>query len=95
MPVLNKRYQYIAGIDRNPTDYEYDEVICNGTTAAQKAVEYLVQLGHSNIAYIGDCTYESRYTGYYQTLLNHKIPLNYANVHQTGQTEKEGFHGYA
>ena len=91
MPVLNKRYQYIAGIDRNPTDYEYDEVICNGTTAAQKAVEYLVQLGHSNIAYIGDCTYESRYTGYYQTLLNHKIPLNYANVHQTGQTEKEGF----
>ena len=73
------------------SSWAYDEVICNGTTAAQKAVEYLVKLGHNNIAYIGDCTYESRYTGYYQTLLNHKIPLNYTNVHQTGQTEKEGF----
>jgi len=91
IPVLKKRYNYIAGIDRNPTDYEYDEVICNGITAARKAVEYLVKLGHNNIAYIGDCTFESRYTGYYQTLLDHKIPLNYANVHQTGQTEKEGF----
>jgi len=91
IPVLNKRYKYIAGIDRNPTDYEYDEVICNGITAAQKAVEYLIKLGHNNIAYIGDCTFESRYTGYYQTLLNHKIPLNYSNVHHTGQTEKEGF----
>ncbi len=91
MPVLKKRYAYISGIDRNPTDYEYDEVICNGITAARKAVEYLVKLGHNNIAYIGDCTFESRYTGYYQTLLDHKIPLNYANVHQTGQTEKEGF----
>lgn len=91
IPLLKKRYSYIAGIDRNPTDYEYDEVICNGITAAQKAVSYLIKLGHNNIAYIGDCTFESRYTGYYQTLLAHKISLNYANVHQTGQTEKEGF----
>lgn len=91
IPVLKKRYSYITGIDRNPTDYEYDEVICNGITAAQKAVDYLIKLGHNNIAYIGDCTFESRYTGYYQALLAHKIPLNYANVHQTGQTEKEGF----
>lgn len=91
IPILNKRYSYIVGIDRNPTDYKYDEVICNGTTAAQKAVEYLIKLGHNNIAYIGDCTFESRYTGFYQTLLNHKIPLSYANVRQTNQTEKEGF----
>lgn len=91
IPVLKKRYHYIAGIDRNPTDYEYDEVICNGVTAARKAVEYLIKLGHNNIAYIGDCTFESRYTGYYQTLLDYKIPLDYSNVHQTGQTEKEGF----
>lgn len=89
--ILRKRYAYIVGIDRNPTDYEYDEVICNGDVAARIAVEYLISLGHTGIAYIGDCTYESRYTGYYQTLLNHKIPLRYNNVHQTGQTEQEGF----
>ncbi len=71
---LKRRYSCIVGIDRNPTEYEYDEVICNGATAAEKAVEYLILLGHKNIAYIGDCTYESRYIGYYQALLNHKIP---------------------
>ncbi len=89
--VLRKRYAYIVGIDRNPTEYEYDEVICNGAVAASMAVEYLISLGHSNIAYIGDCNYESRYIGYYQALLNHKIPLRYNNVYQTNQTEQEGF----
>lgn len=90
IPVLNKRYNYIAGIDRNPTEYEYDEIICNGATAAKKAVEHLISLGHTNIAYIGDCSYESRYIGYYQTLLNHHIPLNHTNVYPTNQTFSEG-----
>lgn len=92
IPILRRRYSCMAGIDRNPTDYEYDEVICNGTTAAGKAVEYLISLGHKNIAYIGDCTYEARYIGYCQALLNHKLPLNHANIHPTNQTEEEGFH---
>ncbi len=91
IPVLKKRYAHIIGIDRNPTDYEYDEVVCNGTTAAEKAMEYLISLGHKSIAYIGDCTYEARYIGYYQVLLNHKIPLNYENIHPTNQTLEEGF----
>lgn len=88
---LKRRYSCIVGIDRNPTDYEYDEVICNGATAAEKAVEYLISLGHRDIAYVGDCTYESRYIGYYQALLTHKIPLNYDNIYPTDQTAKEGF----
>lgn len=89
--ILSRRYAHIVGIDRNLTDYVYDEVICNGAAAANIAVEYLISLGHTSIAYIGDCNYESRYTGYYQALFNHKIPLRYSNVHQTGQTEQEGF----
>lgn len=91
IPILKKRYRCIAGIDRNPTEYEYDEVVCNGTTAAEKAVEYLLSLGHTNIAYIGDCTYESRYIGYYQTLVNHRILLNHSNVHPTDQTKETGY----
>ncbi len=91
IPILKKRYVYIAGIDRNPTDYAYDEVICSGTTAAEKAVNHLIELGHRNIAYIGDCTYEARYIGYYQTLLHHKLPLSHTNVHPTKQTTDEGY----
>ncbi len=92
IPILRKRYAHMAGIDRNPTDYAYDEVICSGTTAAEKAVNHLISLGHKNIAYIGDCTYEARYIGYYQTLLHHKLPLSHTNVHPTKQTKKEGYH---
>ncbi|MCM1246507.1 MAG: LacI family transcriptional regulator [Roseburia sp.] len=91
VPLLKKRYDYIAGIDRNPTDYEYDEVVCSGLAAAEKAVEYLISLGHKNIAYIGDCTYEARYIGYYQALLNHKIPIDYVNIHPSDQTMEQGF----
>lgn len=87
---IKKRYSYIAGIDRNPTNYEYDEVICSGESAAKTAVEYLISLGHKKIAYIGDCTYESRYIGYYQALLDHQIPLDYDFVHPSTQTESEG-----
>ena len=91
IPALRKRYDCLAGIDRNPTDYLYDEVFCNGAVAAAKAVEHLIFLGHQRIAYIGDCTYESRYNGYYQALLNHKIPLNYQNIYPSSQTMEEGF----
>lgn len=88
--VLKRRYRYIAGIDRNPTDYEFDEVVCNGATAAEIAMEHLISLGHRDIAYIGDCTYESRYIGYYQTLLKHRISLNHSNIYPTNQTMQQG-----
>ena len=91
IPALRKRYACMVGIDRNPTDYLYDEVFCDGGTAAVKAVEYLISLGHRHIAYIGDCNFESRYIGYYQALLAHKIPLNYQDIYPSRQTLQEGY----
>lgn len=91
LPLLKKRYAHIVGIDRNPTEYEYDEVICNGMIAAEMAVEHLISLGHRDIAYIGDCTYETRYIGYYQALIRHKLPLNYTRIYPTDQSREEGF----
>ncbi len=92
IPLLQKRYPCMVGIDRNPTDHLYDEIFCDGATATEQAIEYLISLGHKNIAYIGDCNYESRYVGYYQTLLNHKFPLNYDNIYPTDQTKQEACH---
>lgn len=90
IPILEKRYPYIVGIDRNPTDYIYDEVVCEGIIAAEMAVEHLISKGHREIAYIGDCSYESRYVGYYETLLRHRIGLRNEFVFQTRQTRQEG-----
>lgn len=43
---LQNHYHNIVGIDRNPTNFDYDEVICSGTTAAVTAMNYLISLGH-------------------------------------------------
>lgn len=66
----------LVGIWRNPTDFEIDEVVSNGEKAALTAMEYLMGLGHKQIAYIGDCTNESRYVGYCKALMHHNLPLD-------------------
>ncbi len=90
IPFLKSQYQALVGIDRNPTNFDYDEVICNGTDAAATAMDYLISLGHKKIAYIGDCSYEARYIGYYQSLISHKLPLDHGNIYPTSQTREEG-----
>ncbi len=90
LPFLKKQYQNLVGIDRNPTSFDYDEVFCDGSQAAEMAMDYLISLGHRRIAYIGDCSYEARYIGYHQSLMAHKLPLDYSNVYPTSQTRQEG-----
>lgn len=82
----------IVGVDRNPTDYKMDEIICNGKTAAVKAMEYLLSLGHRKIGYIGDCSFETRYVGYCETLIQQNIPINYHYICSTDQTYESGYH---
>lgn len=87
---IKKYTRNVVGIDRNPTDYKMDEIICNGKTAAAMAMEYLLSLGHQKIGYIGDCSSESRYIGYCETLISRSIPLNYDFICSTDQTFETG-----
>ena len=91
---LHRRYQAVVAVDRNPTEYKMDEIVCDGAKAAKIVVEYLYELGHRSIGYIGDCNTEARFVGYYESLLSHKLALNYDNIVSTGQTREEGFHAY-
>lgn len=92
-PALLKKIQAqnknIVGIWRNPMNFNIDEVICDGKKAAELALDYLLSLGHRRIAYIGDCSYESRYVGYCDTLFRNNIPLDYNLIKQTNQTHEE------
>ena len=45
-PLQNHYHNIVWNFDRNPTDFAYDEVICNGTNAAITAMNYLISLGH-------------------------------------------------
>ncbi len=80
----------VVGIWRNSVDFKVDEVICDGRKAADRAMEHLISLGHKNIAYIGDCSYESRYVGYCNALIRHNIPMNYDWIKHTNQSKSQG-----
>lgn len=88
---LQQKYKSIVSVNRNSTNYEVDEVLCNGKDVAAMAVEYLVQLGHKRIGYVGDCHNEARYQGFLEALHKYKLDLEEAYVIETNQTEAEGF----
>lgn len=84
-------YKSIVSVNRNSTNYMVDEVICDGRRIASMAVEYLIQLGHRKIGYVGDCHNESRYKGYQDTLFKYSIDLDINYVIETEHTEAEGY----
>ena len=87
---IQKITKNIIAIDRNPTAFEIDEVVCDGKEAAVLAMEYLISKGHEKIGYIGDCSYEARYVGYCDSLIRHKLPLDYSAIRPTDQTSRSG-----
>lgn len=80
----------LVGIWRNMQNYSIDEIVCDGKKAAAAAMEYLISLGHKKIAYIGDCSYESRYVGYCEALIGRGLPIDYKVIIPTNQTQQEG-----
>lgn len=89
---LNKKYKCVVSVNRNSTNYEVDEVLCDGRKVASMAVEYLISLGHRNIGYVGECYNEARYAGFLETMRKHEIEPDPSMIIQTHQTETEGFH---
>ncbi len=86
---ITKQNRNVVGIWRNSMDFDVDEVLCDGEAAARMAMDYLLSLGHEKIAYIGDCSYESRYVGYCNALIGNHISMNYPLIKETNQTAKE------
>lgn len=88
---LDQRYRSVVSVNRNSTNYEVDEVLCDGKKIAGIAVEHLISLGHCNIGYVGRCHNEDRYEGYIDTLKSHKLEIVPEYVIETDQTEEEGY----
>lgn len=88
---LKKRFKYLVSVNRNSTNYEVDEVLCDGAKIARTAIEYLISLGHKNIGYIGSCHNESRYKGFLETMEKHGLDYDETYVIETKQTEIEGY----
>ncbi|MBQ4232026.1 MAG: LacI family DNA-binding transcriptional regulator [Lachnospiraceae bacterium] len=88
---LHKRYNNIVSVNRNSTNHEIDEVICDGQKIATIATEYLTTLGHTRIGYIGACHNEARYKGFINVLQKHELDIDPEYITETNQTEVEGY----
>ena len=88
---LKKTFKAIVSVNRNSTNYESDEVTCDGAKIAALAVEYLIGLGHRKIGYVGDCHNESRFKGYRETLFKYNLDYDVDFVINSCQGEKQGY----
>lgn len=88
---LSQRYKSIVAVNRDSANYGVDEIVCDGRKAAAMAVDYLIQLGHRKIAYVGKYRNEPRYQGFLDALHRHNIELAPEYVLGTQQDEAEGY----
>ena len=88
--IWKTKYKSIVSVNRNSTNYQVDEVLCDGRKVSALAVDYLVSLGHTRIGYVGKCSQESRYKGYLDVLKANDLYVNEAWVMDLEPTEANG-----
>lgn len=88
---LKMQWKNLVSVNRNSTNYEIDEVLCDGRKIASQAVEYLIRLGHRKIAYVGECHSESRFKGFQETLIKYNIETDIDYIIQTRLSENDGY----
>ncbi len=92
---LKKHYKNVvfSGLNSIDSDYNYDQVICDGYKASIAAIKYLVSLRHTNIAYIGETSKEVRFKGYCDALKELTIPINPQNIINSQLSTEGGYNG--
>lgn len=88
---LKKEFSNVICINRNSSNGQVDEVVCDGAKIASMAVEYLIGLGHTSIGYIGECHHEARYRGFLETMQRHGLDPDPDFMIETDQTETGGY----
>jgi sulfate transport system ATP-binding protein/LacI family transcriptional regulator/LacI family repressor for deo operon, udp, cdd, tsx, nupC, and nupG len=88
---MKEKFHNIVSVNRNSTNYEVDEVLCDGYKIASMAVGHLMGLGHKSIAYVGEVDNEARYSGYVDTMNKNRCELVPEYIFNIRQTETEGY----
>lgn len=89
--IWNEKYKNIVSVNRNSTNYEVDEVLCDGEKISKIAVEYLFSLGHLDIAYVGGCHNEARYRGFLSAMEEENVDVDPAWILETRPSESDGY----
>lgn len=91
LQALKQREKNIVSINRNSTNYEVDEVLCDGKKIAMTAISYLVKCGHSKIGFVGDCHNETRFTGYQSAQMRYHLESDIDYIFDTTPNEDHGY----
>ncbi len=73
-----------------PINVKNDQVRCDGKKAAEIALSYLYENGHTHIAYIGEKYNEGRYFAYKDFLFENGLPSRFEYEIDTSMTEEGG-----
>ena len=87
---IKAKEKNIIAINRDPTNHEVDEVLCDGARIAREAVAYLARLGHSKIGFVGGCHNESRFSGYQAALSELRLSPDLDHIYDTTPSEAHG-----
>ena len=93
LKVLKEVYKNIIYVGLNAIPLKCDQVICDGYKAGISAVEYLIELGHKKIAYIGEQANECRFLAYKDALSLHNITFTIHNTANVIQSTDGGYKG--
>lgn len=88
---LKRHEKNIVSIDRNSTNYEVDEVLCDGGKLAITAVDHLIRCGHKRIGYVGRVVNEARFAGYRAKMLEQSLPTVPEHIMETVPSEENGY----
>lgn len=93
LKMLKQYFNYVAYTGLNNLEAKYDQIICDGSQVAIAAVNYLIDLGHKKIAYIGEIQQENRYAGYCSALETRRIPFRKDYVANVTLSSEGGYLG--
>lgn len=83
----------VVYVGLNPVDTNNDMIFCDGHKAAVLAVESLFDMGHKDIAYIGETTKENRFAGYKEVIAALGSEFNRQLVVDSKQSLEGGYQG--
>lgn len=90
---LKQYFRYVAYTGLNNLDAKYDQIVCDGYQAAITAMEHLLKLGHTRIAYVGETSSEDRYRGYCTALAEAGLSFCRELVSDESLSPEGGYHG--
>ncbi|MGN0655547.1 MAG: LacI family DNA-binding transcriptional regulator [Ruminiclostridium sp.] len=91
LKALKRNERNIVSVNRNSTNYEVDEVLCDGQKIALAAIGQLVKCGHRKIGYVGNCNNETRFSGYQEAHIRYHLETNIDYIFNTTPNEDHGY----